>query len=57
MIWMIVAVMAIVSLSLGIFWFANDKPENLPTLESRYDCTRCDGRDCECDPVPGGKAD
>jgi hypothetical protein len=51
MIWMIVAVMAIVSLSLGIFWFANDKPENLPTLESRHDCPRCDDRDCECHPV------
>lgn len=57
MIWIIIAVMAIVSLSLGIFWFANDKPEKLPTLESQYDCPRCDHRDCECTPAPGGKAD
>ena len=57
MIWMIIAIMAIVSLSLGIFWFCNDKPKNLPSLESQYDCPICDHRDCECKAVSSESRD
>lgn len=52
MIWMILALLAIGILTLGIFWFRADSPDDLPTAESRYACPRCDHWDCECEIVP-----
>jgi hypothetical protein len=49
MIWMIFALVAIGILTLGIFWFRADSPDDLPTAESRHACHRCDHRDCECE--------
>jgi hypothetical protein len=57
MFWMLFAIAAIVTLALGVFWFRADRPEELPVAESRYDCERCDHRDCECDPVRGESED
>ena len=57
MLWTIFAIMAIVSLAVGISRFRADRPEDLPTAESRYVCARCDHRDCECDPVRGESED
>lgn len=54
---MLFAIAAIVSLAWGVFRFRADRPEELPTPESRYDCDRCDHRDCECDPVRGESED
>lgn len=53
MLWTILAVLAIVALALGALRFRAGAPAELPTAESRFDCARCDHRDCECDPATG----
>lgn len=52
MLWIIVAVTAIVSVALGVCWFRADGPDEPAAAESAYHCTRCDDQDCECHPVP-----